>query len=415
MKTRIGYLIPEFPAQTHNFFWREISIIESMGVKIDLVSTKHPPSRIMSPTWSLEAQQRTTYLFPPQQFVNIFLELLRCGPRGWLRCLQAVLKAKRISLVDRLRLFALVFIGAELSYLARSCSWKHLHVHSCGDAANIAMFASLLSRLPYSITLHGPIIDYGPNQEQKWAFAKYGIVITQKLYAEVNHCLAGYLPERVEIAPMGINYLLFNRKNQYSSWNGNGSYRVFSCGRLNPCKGHADLIAAVKMLRDRGINAELEIAGEDELGGNGYRKELEHLIQQLCLNDAVRLLGAVPEDVVKQGLEQAHVFALASWHEPLGVAIMEAMAMELPVVVTGAGGVKELVEEGVDGLLVEPYAPDQLANAIAQLADDSELSIRLGKAGREKVVRDFHSKRSAEVLLNGIGLSPNREPIAHGI
>ena len=70
------------------------------------------------------------------------------------------------------------------------------------------------------------------------------------------------------------------------------------------------------------------------------------------------------EDTVNESLEKAQVFVLASWHEPLGVTIMEAMAMEMSVVVTGSGGVKELVDDGIDGLLVEPQSPEQLADAI---------------------------------------------------
>ncbi|MEQ8757067.1 MAG: glycosyltransferase [Coleofasciculus sp. G1-WW12-02] len=96
------------------------------------------------------------------------------------------------------------------------------------------------------------------------------------------------------------------------------------------------------------------------------------------------------ENTVKACLEDAHIFALASLREPLGVAIMEAMAMELPIVVTGSGGVKELVEAEVNGLLVEPQAPTQLADAISRLLHNSELSIRLGQAAREKVTQQYH-------------------------
>jgi glycosyltransferase involved in cell wall biosynthesis len=364
----------------------------------------------MSHTWTEKAQQRTTYLFPPTQYVTqSFQELLRYGLGGWLRCLQAILKAKGVSRYGRLRLCTLVLMGAQLSYLAKSRGWQHLHVHSCADAANIAMFASLLSNLPYSITMHGPLTDYGPNQEQKWSFAKFAIVITQKLYKEVKQSLDGHLPEKVEIAPMGVNVLVFKRKTPYSTWNGNGSYRIFSCGRLNPCKGHADLIAAIDILRRQGLNAELEIAGEDEQGGEGYHKELESLIQQLGLNGSIRLLGAVSEDTITEALEKFHAFALASWHEPLGVAIMEAMAMEVPVVVTGAGGVKELVNDGVNGLLVEPKAPEQIATAITKLSKDEELSRKLGKAGREKIMEYYNPDRSADALLNGIGFPVNNK------
>lgn len=413
MKVQIGYFIPEFPGQTHIFLWREISALESMGIEIDIVSTKRPLSKIMSHTWSLEAQQRTTYLFPPSKnLIATVLEILRCGPGGWFRCLGAILRAREVTLYERLRLFALAFIGAELSYLARSRRWKHLHVHSCADAANVAMFASLISKLPYSLTLHGPITDYGPNQEQKWRFAAFGIVITKKIYDEVSRCLAGHLPQKVEIAPMGVDYLRIKRKAAYSPWNGNQICRIFSCGRLNFCKGHADLITAIDLLKKRGFNAYLEIAGEDEQGGNGYRKELEKLIEQLSLKDCVHLLGAVSEDTIKESLEKAHVFVLASLHEPLGVAIMEAMAMEVPVVVTGSGGVKELVDDGVDGILVRPEEPEEITDAITRVLQNKELALSLSKEARKKITTKFNHRRSAETLVRCLKeltqeLSPN--------
>lgn len=408
MQMRIGYMVPEFPGQTHIFFWREINSLENMGVNIDIVSTKHPPLKIMSHTWTREAQQRTTYLFPPTKNLSkILLELLSCGPKAWLRCLRAIPNAKNISLSEKLRFVAFIFAGAELSYIAREKGWEHLHVHSCANAANVAMFASLISKIPYSITLHGPLSDYGSNQEQKWQFAKFAIVITQKLYQEISKQLSGHLPPAIEIAPMGVNTTVFKRSKPYPLWQEGTSCNIFSCGRLNPCKGHADLINSIYLLKEKGINAHLKIAGEDEQGGNGYRKELEKLIAELGLKDCVDLLGAVSEDIVREYLEDAHVFALASLHEPLGVATMEAMSIEVPVVVTRAGGVQELVDDGVDGLFVEPKAPEQLADAIIRLLSDSELSLALGKAGREKISQYFHSQRSAEVLLNAISSTSN--------
>ncbi len=74
--------------------------------------------------------------------------------------------------------------------------------------------------------------------------------------------------------------------------------------------------------------------------------------------------------------------------------------MEVPVIVTCSGGVKELIEQGVDGLLVEPQVPQQLADTILKLLSDRQLAQQLGSAGRGKVIQQFHSKRSAEALLD---------------
>jgi len=106
----------------------------------------------------------------------------------------------------------------------------------------------------------------------------------------------------------------------------------------------------------------------------------------------------VSEDTVNESLEKAQVFVLASWHEPLGVAIMEAMAMEMPVVVTGSGGVKEFVDDGIDGLLVEPQAPEQLGDAIAQVLQNPELALRLSQESQKKIMAKFSHGRSAETL-----------------
>lgn len=406
MKSKIGYLIPVFPGQTHIFFWREKTAIENRGIQVDVVSTRRPPKQIISHAWTEEAMRDTTYLFSPLQYLSgTVLELLRCGPRALLRCGQAAWGAKGSLLVRRLRRIALIIAGAKLAHIARTRGWRHLHVHSCADSANIALFASLLSGLPYSITLHGPLSDYGDNQEQKWSHARFAVVITQSLLAEVRAALGGFLPPRVEVAPMGVDISVFSRSHRYRPWDRSGCCQIFSCGRLNPVKGHADLIKAVALLRKQGIDAKLTIAGEDEQGGSGYRVSLTTLIKQLELDDSVRLLGAVSEAVVRSLLEEAHVFVLASLHEPLGVAIMEAMAAEVPVVVGDSPGVRELVDDGISGILVQPEAPAQLSDAIKSVLDDPDLAIRLGSAGREKIAAQFQSTRSAAVLYDAIFLS----------
>lgn len=401
MKARIGYFVPEFPGQTHNFFWREINALEGMGLDIDIVSTKRPPSKIMSHTWTLEAQQRTTYLFPPgENLIATFLEILRCGPRGWFRCLWAILRARGVTLSGRLRLIALAFIGAELSHLAKKHNWNHLHVHSCADAANIAMFASMLSGLTYSLTLHGPtLLLYGPNQEQKWKYAAFALIVSERLLNVVKDSLVGFLPKQIAIAPMGVDLLEIKRTNPYIPWKADAPCKLFSCGRLNPIKGHNYLINTVELLRQQGFDVRLQIAGEDEQGGSGYRRELENIIRDKSLTQYIELLGAVSEEQIRKGLEDAHVFALASLNEGIPVAVMEAMAMETAVVVTDVGGNSELVDDGVDAILVKPEDPEEMAEAITNVLQNKELALSLSKESRKKIVAKFHHRRSAEVLM----------------
>lgn len=404
MGRQLGYLVPEFPGQTHIFFWREVAALENMGVRVHLLSTKPPVRGIVSHDWSEEAAARTVYLSQlSRNLGGTLLELIRSGPSGWLRCGRAVLAADDTLGARRLRLLALVLAGANLAAVARRHALTHVHIHSCANSANVGMFAWLLARVPYSISLHGPLSDYGGNQAQKWRHARFAIVITRKLYDEVRVALSGSLPQLLAIAPMGVDLSRFRRQGRYVPWAGEGVLRIVSCGRLNPCKGHATLVKAIAILRARGLDVRLEIVGEDDLGGAGYRSQLQAVIDGLSLQSQVRLLGAVSEELVRQALERAHIFSLASIHEPLGVAIMEAMAMELPVVVTGAGGVAELVDDGTDGVLVPPEDANRLAEGIASVAGNAALADSLGLAARKKIERRFQSTRSAELLVQSIG------------
>lgn len=406
---KLAYMIPEFPGQTHIFFWREIARLEALRVDVQIVSTRPPPRTIRSHVWSDEAKSRTLYLFAgfsPFRAIALLFNLFRFSLRAWWRCLETIGKAEDEGLKGKIKLLACALVGAELARQARRRGWNHLHAHSCANSANIALFASLLGGLPYSLTLHGPLSDYGRNQSQKWSHAAFGIVITQKLFDELRKELGPRATKRLYIAPMGVNVERFTRPSSYRVWDKKGPALIYSVGRLNPCKGHADLIKAVALLKGRGISLCLRIAGEDEVGGSGYRQVLQNLIDTLDMKDSVQLLGAVSEAVVREGLCESHVFALASLHEPLGVAIMEAMALEMPVVVTSGGGVKELVTDGKDGFLVPPEDVASLARALERVLNDSDLALRLANASRQTILDKFQDHRSAQILLDGIRQAP---------
>lgn len=401
MKARIGFFIPEFPGQTHIFLWRERQALAELDIEADLVSTRHPPKAIASHTWAEEAQKTTDYLVPfaLPDFWGASLELLKAGPVAWGRCLGVVAQAKDVSFSQRLRLLAMIFVAGKLVWLAKTKGWSHIHVHSCAEAANVAMLASILAGITYSMTLHGPTLEiYGPNQEQKWKHTSFALIISARLFQVVKERLAGFLPKQVVVAPMGVNLEKIQRHSPYLPWESGRPCRIFACGRLNPVKGHKYLLETVELLRQRGFDVRLQIAGEDEQGGSGYRQELEQIIRDKSMSDCVELLGAVSEARVRQGLEEADVFALASLNEGIPVSVMEAMAMEMPVIVTDVGGNSELIDNGVDGILVQPENPEEMADAIEKVLRDKEFALKLSQASRAKVAAKFHHRVSAQAL-----------------
>jgi colanic acid/amylovoran biosynthesis glycosyltransferase len=397
---RIGYFIPEFPGQTHIFFWRERQALMELGIETVLLSTRRPPQGIVSHSWAAVAQQQTQYLLPLKMLDSLLGlgKVLQAGPKAWARCARAIATAQ-VAPLQRLHLAVMLLAAGKLVRLMQQQGIHHVHVHSCANAANVAMLASLMSDITYSMTLHGPgLAVYGPNQPQKWQHAQFALVISEELRALVQRELARSLPALVVVAPMGVDVDQIRRSRPYQSAPLEGPFHLVSCGRLNPVKGHADLIQSVANLRQQGLDIYLRIAGEDESGGEGYHLELLELIRKLQLEEYVTLLGAISEAQVRQELELAHVFTLASLNEGVPVAVMEAMAMEIPVIVTGVGGMAELVEPGRDGVLVQAENVTMLTQAIAQMLCDPDFAMRLSQASRQKVVSQFSHRRSAEAI-----------------
>ena len=184
---------------------------------------------------------------------------------------------------------------------------------------------------------------------------------------------------------------------------------LLSAARLTQAKGHAVLLQALEELSRRGVEVRLTIVGEGP-----KRCDLERLARELGVDPRIRFEGAVGRERIHEYYRRADVFCLPSFAEGVPVVLMEAMATELPVVATDVMGVRELVDDGVNGLLVRPSRPDLLADAIGRLARDADLRRRLGAAGRETVQREFDIRRSAEqihgVFDEVLGLAHVRRP-----
>jgi glycosyltransferase involved in cell wall biosynthesis len=172
--------------------------------------------------------------------------------------------------------------------------------------------------------------------------------------------------------------------------------RVGILANLLPVKGHNDYLRMARLLTERGIDAEHWLIGED-IHETGYRAELERLRCELGLCEAVRFLGH--REDVPDLLNELDVLVCASHVEPFGRCLIEAMACEKPVVATRVGGIPEVVEDGVTGILVPPESPEQLADAVARLLNDPELCVTMGKVGRQRVETLFTPEAHTEAVL----------------
>ena len=175
-------------------------------------------------------------------------------------------------------------------------------------------------------------------------------------------------------------------------WLPHGSPVVGSVGALVPHKGQRHLIDAAALVVRQVPDARFVIAGEGELRGS-----LEHHVKHLHLEKHVFLAG-FRADILS--LHKAFdIFVMSSVTEGLGTSLLDAMACGKPVVATSAGGIPEVVEDGVTGFLVAPRDPQAMADAIVRLLEDEQLRKRMGDAGRSRAYQKFSAERMVHETL----------------
>ncbi|GAI95781.1 unnamed protein product, partial [marine sediment metagenome] len=177
---------------------------------------------------------------------------------------------------------------------------------------------------------------------------------------------------------------------------------VGNVAHIQPQKGHQYLVQAAKLVLEQQPDVTFVIVGGEKAKG-GIR-ELEELAQRLGIRDRVIFTGFRHDALhVMAGFD---IFVLPSLWEGFGIVLLEAMALGKPVIGTSVGGIPEVVDDKVDGFLVEPYNPAQLAARIVELLRDEALRNSMGQKGMHKVRGKFSIqemvKRVEQVYLSTI-------------
>jgi glycosyltransferase involved in cell wall biosynthesis len=206
--------------------------------------------------------------------------------------------------------------------------------------------------------------------------------------------LAGAPAERITVLPMGVDVQRFTPTEEPRA---DGPLRVLSVARLVWEKGVEDLVVSLQLLADRGIDAELTLAG-----GGPLRGRLEELAHRLGLDERVRLVGTVPYERLPALHREHDVFVLGStatpmWREQFGFAVVEAMASGLPVLVGFSGSLDEVV--GDADSLVPPQDAELLADRLAALWEDPELRRQLGERNRRRALERFDQREVRKGIL----------------
>lgn len=397
---RIAYLVSRYPALSHTFILREVQALRALGFDIATMSIRKPrPADLLGEAERAEAAS-TFYVLPPPltRLIGDHLATFSRMPGRYLRTLWRAWRLRRPGL--RGALWSL-FYFAEAVLVHAHCRReriRHLHAHFANVAADVALLATHLAGrgATFSFTMHGPTEFYEVSHHCLAAKARAASLVVcisdfcrSQLMAmlepthwpklSVVHCavdtarfapdaLAAEEPEAATPRPQGAE--------------------VLCVGRLVPEKGQAILLQATAQLLARGHRLRVRF-----IGAGPDRANLERIAAELGVAAHVEFLGAVSQEHIRQYYRRADAFCLPSFAEGVPVVLMEAMAMGRPVISTRIMGIPELIDHGNDGLLVAPGRADQLALALEHLLENPQFSAALGRAAREKILRDFDLRR----------------------
>lgn len=390
---KIAYLLHRFPGTTDTFIKREIRSLQRFGMNVGVVSVWKPKGPETTPE-ILADWSKDTHFALPQSPIAIAWILLASALRSPLRFLTTVRLALATSRPGfrGLAYQAIYFVEAVLAAdILRRNDFTHAHNHIGDHSGTVTMLAAKLAGIGYSITFHGwPVffdIRYWRVKE-KVLGAQFTRSISYFCRSQLMMFSGLDDPTQFKVVHCGLDL------DKYE-------YRVprqevktlFCVARLSSEKGLSFLVRGLKVLRDKGYDLDLRLAGDGPT-----RQPLEQLARDLRISDHVKFLGYINEDNVVRELSNADIFVLPSYVEGLPVSAMEAMAVGLPVIATNIAGTSELVEHGKSGLLIRPSDPQAIADAVVRLIDDYDFRKRAAELGRAKVVEEFEIDRETAKL-----------------
>jgi glycosyltransferase involved in cell wall biosynthesis len=287
----------------------------------------------------------------------------------------------------------------RLRKLFKKNSYSAIHAHFGYNGLNILKHAKKC-RLPLVVTFHGydasrMLSDetYKNRLPELFEYASAIILVSRHMIDNLN--LERWL-DKVKIIPCTVDPDVFEIRRENST---NG-IKILHSGRLVDKKGVPDLIKVFRNLRRRYDNIELHIVGDGK-----KLERCKELVQKFKLDKNVTFYGAVSHDDVKNILSKADIFVLNSRvgddgdMEGTPVTLLEAMCSKVPVISTRHAGIPDVIEDGVNGLLVDERDNEGLEDALSTFIENPELRQNCAENARNTVLKEYTVDRMKEKLI----------------
>lgn len=395
-KPVIGFLIPEFPQQTHVAWWRVAQELRNSGYDVISLSTSRPHASLRVHQ-ILEIESHSTFYAWPPKLRHSFEEILK-NKISFFRCVRYISRLHESSLFEKLKISILIISAYNLANFCRRKKIEKIFVHSCANSAHLAALNYEISGINYALRLGGDPEVYGKDHMSKMKNADFIISASPTYFrelvdkAKVHH-------SKLIWSWVGVDRSIF-KPNADWPIRSNNALNIITVARLNQKKGHLDIIEALKYINDCGIKFNYTI-----VGSGPFKNSIESLIDKYNISEYVKFLGSKDTIEVRDLLRRSDVHVLASYGtgEAAPAVVCEAMACGTPVICTRIGATPLMVDDDLNGFLVDQNAPEQIAQKLMKLSNDSqklELMKRQAFASSEK----FDLRSVAEMIVKRFNL-----------
>ena len=396
----VAVLLSRFPTVTETFILREVDEMERQGQRVRLVPMlrEHPPVIHDAAAAWIPRALYTTW-FSPQIALSNLRALIR-RPGRYLSLLGRLVAGTLRRPDTLLRTLALFPKSVHLADVLSREGIRHVHAHFATHPSTMALIIASLSDLSFSFTVHAHDIQIDRSL-LGWKLSEARFIRSISAYNQ--RFLEEHYPQsrgKITVVHVGIEPDVYEAAaNRFPT--PAAVPKVLCVASHRPYKGLPVLIDACRILRDQGVAFRCDVVGDGPMRG-----ELEQRIRECGLGDVLHLAGAKPEAVVADMMGEASLFVLPSiiaadgQMEGIPVVLMEALASGKAVVSTAISGIPELVENGVNGLLVPPGDAEALAAAMRALLEDPDRAREMGRRGRSKVRDEFTLSTCVSELLD---------------
>lgn len=398
-RAKVAYIMSRFPTVTETFVLNEVLAMEELGLDVHLYPLLRQRQQVRHPGVNRLMQRAHFHPFVSLPVLRANWHFLRRAPATYVTTWREILRGTWGSWNFFLGGIAILPKAVRFAYEMDRSGIRHVHAHFANHPTVAALVIHRLTGIPFSFTAHGSDLHVDRRMlDRKVAAARFAVTV-----ADFNRDLiiaecGAAVGDKIHVIHCGVDPTVFSQPQPRQR---RGGLEIVCVARFEEVKGHRFLIHACALLRERGLTFVCHLVGDGPL-----RHEIERQIMALGLTKQIVLHGACAHPEVARKLGASDVVVLASAptrrgkREGIPVALMEAMAMGIPVIAGATGGIPELVEPGRTGFLVTPGDVSGLADALETLANDPSLGERLGKAARQKVLRQFNLRESAHQLAS---------------